>query len=148
VRQRPSAEPLLRDIAPDLYQRLMTTNVDGVVFGIQAVILGMVAKGGGAIVVTSSLAGIVPFADEPLYAASKHALIGLVRSLAPQLQPKGMTINAMCFLGNRARAAELRLMDPAEVADGVITCFTGQETGKTYTVRGGRGRQEHEFAGL
>ena len=148
----------IEDVTPDLYRRLMTTNLDGVVFGIQALIPAMTDHGHGAIVVTSSLAGLVPFADDPLYAASKHALIGLVRSLAPQLATRGITINAICpgstdtglvdFLGNRARAAQLHLMDPAEVAEAVVACLTGTETGKAYTVLAGRGPQEHEFRGL
>jgi NAD(P)-dependent dehydrogenase (short-subunit alcohol dehydrogenase family) len=148
----------IEDVTPDLYRRLMTTNIDGVVFGIQALVPGMAKKGRGAIVVTSSLAGLVPLADDPLYSATKHALIGLVRSLAPQLAAKGITINAICpgstdtglvdFLGNRPQAARLHLMDPAEVADAVVACLLGTETGKAYTVLGGRGHQEHEFLGL
>jgi NAD(P)-dependent dehydrogenase (short-subunit alcohol dehydrogenase family) len=118
----------------------------------------MAARGQGAIVVTSSLAGLVPLPQDPLYTASKHALIGLVRSLAPQLATRGITINAICpgntdtglvdFLGNRARAAELNLMDPAEVADAVVACLTGTDTGKAYTVLPGRGYREYEFRGL
>ena len=146
------------DVTPDLYRRLMTTNVDGVVFGIQALIPAMAAQGRGAIVVTSSLAGLVPLPEDPLYTASKHALIGLVRSLAPQLEAKGITINAVCpgntdtglvdFLGNRARAAQLNLMDPSEVADAVIACLQGTDTGKAFTVLPGRGYREYEFRGL
>jgi NAD(P)-dependent dehydrogenase (short-subunit alcohol dehydrogenase family) len=146
------------DVTLDLYRRLMTTNVDGVAFGIRALIPVMAARGQGAIVVTSSLAGLVPLPQDPLYTASKHALIGLVRSLAPQLATRGITINAICpgntdtglvdFLGNRARAAELNLMDPAEVADAVVACLTGTDTGKAYTVLPGRGYREYEFRGL
>jgi NAD(P)-dependent dehydrogenase (short-subunit alcohol dehydrogenase family) len=148
----------IEEVTPELYRRLVTTNIDGVVFGIQALVPSMAEQGHGAIVVTSSLAGLVPFADDPLYAATKHALIGLVRSLAPQLEPKGITINAICpgstdtglvdFLGNRARAAQLHLMDPAEVADGVVACLLGTDTGKAYTVLAGRGHREHQFLGL
>ncbi|KAM3423511.1 hypothetical protein BST61_g939 [Cercospora zeina] len=51
---------------------------------------------GGRIVVTSSMLGLYPNHCVPLYTASKHALIGLVRSLAPVYIKDGITINALC----------------------------------------------------
>ncbi|KAF7186925.1 Short-chain dehydrogenase/reductase ascJ [Pseudocercospora fuligena] len=53
-------------------------------------------KPGGKIVITASAAGLYPLEVVPQYTASKHALIGLVRSLAPQSQPRNITINAVC----------------------------------------------------
>ncbi|KAF2136244.1 uncharacterized protein K452DRAFT_313368 [Aplosporella prunicola CBS 121167] len=51
---------------------------------------------GGDIIVTASAAGIYPLPAIPQYAATKHALVGLVRSLAPTAQEKGFTVNAIC----------------------------------------------------
>ena len=47
-------------------------------------------RGGGDIVITSSGAGLIPFPPDPIYTASKHAVIGLVRSLAPALRDVGV----------------------------------------------------------
>ncbi|KXT02585.1 hypothetical protein AC578_10675 [Pseudocercospora eumusae] len=51
---------------------------------------------GGKIVITASAAALYPVDVVPQYTASKHALVGLVRCLAPQSQPRNITINAVC----------------------------------------------------
>lgn len=53
-------------------------------------------KVGGKIVVTASAAGIYPLPSVPQYAATKHALVGLVRSMAPMAAPVNIRINAHC----------------------------------------------------
>src|SRR5207302_5439106 len=78
------------------YRRAMGANLDGVVFGIHAVRPALLARGGGAIVATSSLAGLTAVPFEPLYAANKHAVVGLVRSLGPAMVEEGIRINAIC----------------------------------------------------
>jgi NAD(P)-dependent dehydrogenase (short-subunit alcohol dehydrogenase family) len=80
------------------YRRVMAVNLDGTTFGIRAVWRVMSKAGGGAIVVTSSLAGIAPSASDPFYSATKHAIIGLVRSLARGWEASGskVTLNAVC----------------------------------------------------
>src|ERR1700677_3000104 len=50
-----------------VYRRTMGVNLDGVVFGINAVIPAMQARGGGAIVATASLAGLTPVPMDPIY---------------------------------------------------------------------------------
>lgn len=54
------------------------------------------SKAGGKIVVTSSAAGLNPIPVAPQYGASKHALVGLVRSLAPDAAAQNIRINALC----------------------------------------------------
>lgn len=78
------------------YRRLVAVNQDGVVYGIHAVLGHMLPKGSGSIVVTASLSGIAQSPFTPLYAATKHAVVGLVRSLGPGLAPHGIRINALC----------------------------------------------------
>ena len=75
------------------YKRMMSVNVDGVVFGLQTLL--PLLSPGAAIVVTASLAGVTPYAIDPLYAMSKHAVVGLVRSLAPELAKRGIRIHAL-----------------------------------------------------
>ncbi|KAK9449630.1 uncharacterized protein V1518DRAFT_414253 [Limtongia smithiae] len=53
-------------------------------------------KSGGAIVITSSSAGLYPFSSNPEYAAAKHGLIGFARSVAPVLKREKITVNCIC----------------------------------------------------
>ena len=78
------------------YRRAMGANLDGVVFGTHAVLPALRARGGGAIVATASLAGLTAVALDPLYAANKHAVVGLARSLGPVLLSEGIRFNAIC----------------------------------------------------
>lgn len=99
VMSRPKGRPMgSDDPLPWFEQRyplVCSVNIDGVAFGIMATIDAL-AVTGGAIVVTSSMAGLVAQPEDPAYAMSKHALVGLVRSLGPSLGDKGITIGAVC----------------------------------------------------
>ena len=93
----PADQPFLaiEDLPLDGYRRILGVNLDGVVFGLQALIPHMKAQG-GAITVTASIAGMIPLAIDPMYAASKAALIGLVRSVAAADPESNLRINAIC----------------------------------------------------
>ncbi|MGV0036584.1 MAG: SDR family oxidoreductase [Candidatus Azotimanducaceae bacterium WSBS_2022_MAG_OTU7] len=119
------------------YRRMMAVNVDGVVFGLQALL--PLLSSGSAIVVTASLAGITPYSVDPLYAMSKHAVVGLVRSLAPTLAERNININAICpggidtaIIPDAQRSSEARFMTPDSVAEEVIRLMDVAETGKTW----------------
>ena len=121
----------------DRYRRMMGVNVDGVVFGLQALV-PLVAEG-GSIVVTSSLAGITPYDIDPLYAMSKHAVSGLVRSLGPELGERNITINAICpggidtaIIPDDQRTAASTFMSTEHVADEVLFLMEVEKTGKTW----------------
>ncbi|GGU61015.1 dehydrogenase [Streptomyces albospinus] len=83
------------DFDPERYRQAMSVNLDGVVYGANAALPHLRAQGGGAIVITSSLAGLAPSPDM-YYSAAKHALIGLTRSLALHTHPDNITVNAVC----------------------------------------------------
>lgn len=147
----------LFDISLDDYRKMFRVNVDGVAFGVRAVVPKM--TGGGAIVATASLAGIGPFADDPVYAATKHAVVGLVRSMAEPLRARGITINCVCpgmtatgLLTADARAEiearGLHIMDPRQVADAVLTCVVGEHTGEAWVVELGRDLMPYKFRGI
>ena len=121
----------------DRYRRMMGVNVDGVVFGLDALLPLM--TDGGAVVVTSSLAGITPYGVDPLYAMSKHAVSGLVRSLAGELGKRGIRINALCpgaidtaIIPNDQRTEQAVFMTPDNIAGEVLRLFDVDETGKTW----------------
>ena len=78
------------------YRTVMGVNLDGVVFGTHAALPALERSGGGAIVATASLAGLTAVPFDPLYAANKHAVVGLARSLGPGLAEQGIRFNAVC----------------------------------------------------
>jgi len=80
----------------DAYQHIMGINVDGAVFGARAVIPGMVDRKSGHILITASLAGIVAIAADPIYGLTKHAMVGLTKSLGAALEPHGVCVSALC----------------------------------------------------
>jgi NAD(P)-dependent dehydrogenase (short-subunit alcohol dehydrogenase family) len=142
------------------YRRVTAVNADGVFFGIRALVPAMEARGGGSIVVTASLAGLGPHEPDPVYAATKHFVIGLVRSLGAPLAELGITVNAVCPGGvdtalleairhrDALRDAGRPLMDPDEIAKAAAMLLAGGETGQAYTVVLGRPPERYEFRGV
>lgn len=86
----------LETISPDRYRAMLGVNVDGVFFGLQALLPRLAAAGRGAVTVTASAAGLTPIPFDPLYALTKHAVVGLVRSLALAHAGGPVRINAIC----------------------------------------------------
>src|SRR5437660_4374426 len=79
-----------------LFQRMMDVNFMGVVHATQAVLPGMVERRHGRIVAVASTAGLKAYAYVSAYSAAKHAVIGLVRSVALETAKSGVTVNAVC----------------------------------------------------
>jgi NAD(P)-dependent dehydrogenase (short-subunit alcohol dehydrogenase family) len=130
------------DFDLERYRRILAVNIDGTVFGIRAALPALTARGGGAIVVTSSLAGLSPASFDPVYSASKHAIVGLVRSLAPACADSGITINAVCpgftdtpiiaAASARLRQYGLAIATPDEIAEAVHVIARGDRTGQAW----------------
>ncbi len=87
--------PFLRSDAA-LWTRTMDVNLMGAVRVTQAVLPAMIEARFGRIVMVASTAGLKGYAYTTAYSASKHALIGLARSLAHEVAAKGITVNAVC----------------------------------------------------
>jgi NAD(P)-dependent dehydrogenase (short-subunit alcohol dehydrogenase family) len=146
------------DFDLDLYRRAIGINLDGVVFGLHAALPALRARGGGAIVATASLAGLAAVPLDPLYAANKHAVVGLVRSLGPGLALENIRVNAVC-----PGFSESAIIDPIrdaladqgvpiipaeQVADTVMTLFTGEMSGECWFVQAGRPSDAFAFRGV
>jgi 3-hydroxybutyrate dehydrogenase len=150
-----------------LFKRMMDVNFMGVVHAVQAVLPSMRERRHGRIIAVASTAGLKGYAYVSAYSAAKHAVVGLVRSLALELATSGVTVNAVCpgftdtdlVTGSidtimkktgRSQAqavAELakhnpqgRLITPAEVANAVLWLCgegAGAITGQAIAVAGG-----------
>jgi NAD(P)-dependent dehydrogenase (short-subunit alcohol dehydrogenase family) len=84
------------DFSEELYRRAMSINLDGVVFGAHAAFGALRDRGGGAMVATASLAGLLAMPLDPIYAANKHGVVGLARALGPVFGGSGVRFNAVC----------------------------------------------------
>jgi NAD(P)-dependent dehydrogenase (short-subunit alcohol dehydrogenase family) len=138
-----------------LYRRAMGANLDGVVFGTHAVLPALRVRGGGAIVATASLAGLTGVPFDPLYAANKHAVVGLARSLGLALEAEGITYNALCPGFSESRIVDpirdvlsaqgLPLIPAEVVAATVLRMIAGGGTGQAWFVQPEREAQPFRF---
>lgn len=78
------------------WRRIVDVNLWGVVYGVHAAIPVMRRQGGGHIVNTSSIAGLMPFPFQALYCATKYAVTGLSESLRFELQDEGVYFSVVC----------------------------------------------------
>jgi NAD(P)-dependent dehydrogenase (short-subunit alcohol dehydrogenase family) len=128
------------------YRRIMGVNVDGVVFGVRALAPHM--RPGSVFVVTASLAGLVPVPSDPLYALTKHAVVGYARSVAPELAERGIRINLVCPGITRTPmtapaqpsldAAGFPLMEPQQIVEAILVAARSDATGEAWVCQPGR----------
>jgi NAD(P)-dependent dehydrogenase (short-subunit alcohol dehydrogenase family) len=143
------------DFDPEAYRRSMGINLDGVVYGIAAARPAIIASGGGTIVATASMAGLVAVPFDPIYAANKHAVVGLVRSIGDAYAAEGIKVHALCpsfAYTNIIKGSEQTLLDMGfpilDVSD-VITTFgqiiEADSTGQAWYVIAGRKSEPFRF---
>jgi NAD(P)-dependent dehydrogenase (short-subunit alcohol dehydrogenase family) len=145
------------ELTLDGYRRAIGVNVDGVVLGVRR--LARVQAHGGRIVATASLAGLTAVPGDPVYAATKHAVVGFVRSAAEPLAARGISINAVApgfadtpMVAGAARAtlaeAGFPLLEAAEVAEAVWLALQSGLTGHVWAVQPGRSPVDFRFANV
>jgi NAD(P)-dependent dehydrogenase (short-subunit alcohol dehydrogenase family) len=146
----------LPDQTEETYDQIMDINVKGVWLSLKDEIPAMLKTGGGAIVNNSSVGGLVGFATAPVYVASKHAVIGLTKSVALEYATQHVRVNAVAPGTIETRmfrdfAPEVRQMlesahpmgrigQPEEIASAVVWfCSDGASfvTGQTVPIDGG-----------
>ena len=147
----------ITELKREEYLRVVDVNVHGVVYGVRRLAREMEA--GDAIVVTASLAGLTAVPDDPIYALTKHAVVGFVRSVAPQLAERGIRINAVCpgfadtpMVDGRLREAlegsGFPLLTADEVAEAVMGAARSEATGEAWVVQPGRAAEPYRFRGI
>jgi NAD(P)-dependent dehydrogenase (short-subunit alcohol dehydrogenase family) len=144
------------------YRKSVGVNLDGVVFGVAAAVRAMRSVGGDdrAILATASLAGLMPWHPDPVYALGKHAVVGLMRSVAPNLAPERIAVHTICpgitetgVLGDRRELVEgigVPVMAPEAIAEAVLFAATApmSASGTVWVAQHGKPAWPMEFAEL
>ncbi|MGH3389209.1 MAG: SDR family oxidoreductase [Actinomadura sp.] len=140
------------------YRRAMAINLDGVVFGVQAVLPALRARGGGDIIATASMAGLTATPFDPIYGANKAAVVGLVRALGPAVEADGIRVNALCpsfadtdILGpikSHLEETAFPILTVDTVVDAVMAILAADGTGQCWYVVPGRPSEPFRFRGV
>jgi len=122
---------------PDQWDRMLNLNINALFRSIHAVLPHMVERKTGDIVVTSSIAGLVPVVWEPIYTASKHAVQAFVHTLRRQVAKHGLRVGAVApgpvvtaLISDwpkeklEEEMAAGGLIEPVEVAEAVLFMLT------------------------
>lgn len=137
------------------YRRLVGVNVDHVVFGLSAAVPALRRAGGGTVIATASLAGLVPLPADPLYTMTKHAVVGYVRAAGPVLVEDGIRVMALCpgfadtplLAPSRERFGDFPLLTAGDVAAAVEVMLERGKAGEAWFVQPGRPPGPYAFRG-
>jgi len=147
----------------DYWLKMIEVNFMGVVLGTLAAIPALQRRGGGAIVQTASIAGVIAYPGGPIYAASKAGVVGFTRALTRLKEEMNIRVNCVCpevvdtppirRARERARAAgvwsahnALPAIPPEEVAEGVLELIRDESlTGRVMKISPGKPTEILEF---
>lgn len=141
----------VEEVPLEVYRQVMAINLDGTFLGLRAAAPALRRAGGGAVIATASLAGVVAWPGDPVYVASKHAVVGLVQAAAPSLAADGITVAAVCpgFADTPMVPAEFRdtgfpLLTADEVAAALLDAAVNAEPGELRLVQPGLGTVRYQ----
>lgn len=151
-----SGQPGVEELDLAGYRRVVGVNVDHVVFGLTAAVPALRRAGGGTIVATASLAGLVPMPGDALYTLTKHAVVGYVRSAAPVLAEDGIRVCAVCpgfadtplIARAKAQFGDFPLLTADDVAGAIDAILDRGEPGECWFVQPGREPAPYAFRGV
>lgn len=89
-----SSAPAL-ELEPEVWQTMLDVNLTGVWQTCAVSAPHLIERGGGAMILTSSIAGLRGLVGVAHYTAAKHGVVGLMRSLAKELAPHGVRVNTV-----------------------------------------------------
>lgn len=146
----------ITDLDVEAYRTVVGVNVDHVVFGLTAAVPALRRAGGGTIIATSSLAGLVPLPGDAIYTLTKHAVIGYVRSAAATLAAEDIRVMALCpGFADTALIAHVKeqfggfpLLTASDVADAVERMIDTGAPGDAWYVQPGRDPEAYRFRGV
>jgi NAD(P)-dependent dehydrogenase (short-subunit alcohol dehydrogenase family) len=148
----------IADIDEAVWQRIVGINLTGVFLAMKAEVPAMLRRGGGAIINTASVGGLIGTAGVTAYCATKHGVVGLTKSAALDYIKDKIRINAICPGGTRTAMLEEwfkhpevekaaiagtpigRMADPAEIARSVLYLASDESSfmvGHSLVVDGG-----------
>lgn len=131
----------IADLANEEIRELVDTNLAGTIWCVREAIRHLKPPGGD-IVIVSSVAGLRGRANEAVYAATKHGLVGLAGALDRELRPNGIRVTTMCpgaaateFALGRGRSAEMlattKMLPPSDVAEVIVSVLRQPRTMRT-----------------
>lgn len=88
--------PVFPDAKPEDWERTIAIDLWAVIAGVQAAVPALRRRGGGVILNTASMAGLIPYLPDPIYGAAKHGVVGLTRSLAGLAVSDKIRVNCVC----------------------------------------------------
>ncbi|MEU5693345.1 SDR family NAD(P)-dependent oxidoreductase [Actinosynnema sp. NPDC020468] len=143
------------DFDVDRYRAVMGVNLDGVVYGVHAAIPALRARGGGHLLATASMAGLMPMPMDPLYGANKAAVVALVRALGPVLEGERIAVNAVCpsfadtgiitGVKDALESAGMPILTVEAVVDAFDRAVDSGRTGECWWVQSGRPSEPFAF---
>jgi len=138
------------------YRNIIGANLDGVILGARACLPLIAASGGGAVIATASAAGVIAFSPDPIYTATKHAVVGFIRSLAPVVEAQGVGCHAIMpgvvdtgllapGMADQARTLGIPVIPPEEIAEAVVGAARSPETGGLWLCLANRPAYRYAF---
>lgn len=154
--------PAFPDAKVEDWERTMAIDLWAVIAGVQVAVPALRRRGGGVIVNTASMAGIITYLPDPIYAAAKHGVVGLTRALASLKLQDNIRVNCICpgvvdtplvrrgleQMDDKERAQteallnSMPMMRPEEIADAVMEFVTADSlAGEAMGIMYGRPRK-------